>query len=118
MGARNEPGRSLGDAKSVIEQMLGIASVQAPRMKPLHAKAQRLAATMTNLQWKWVPRKNNRQADQLTRHALRCLHNDKQGYQSAIEALHTRGGARRKRFLPLIDLRNCKRLGSAKLINQ
>lgn len=71
MGLKNGRVVVIGDAKSVIDQMQGLAEVNSPRIKSLHKKARRLCQKMSGLHWQWVPRNENKVADQLTRHALR-----------------------------------------------
>jgi ribonuclease HI len=62
-----------GDAKCVIDQMSGFAGVSSPLTKELHQRARRLARRFTNLSWVWVPRRENRHADNLSRRSFRYL---------------------------------------------
>jgi ribonuclease HI len=98
-----------GDAKSVIDQMQGVASVNSPRMKPLHRRARKLTKGFTNLRWTWTPRKNNKDADLLTRHALRQIRSDKIKYTAAISTIDPDNPLKLKKkersYLSLLDLR-------------
>lgn len=78
-----------GDAKSVISQMQGLASVSSPAVRPLHARAMRLARHFRNLRWQWLPRKHNKGADLLSRHALKHLWHDPDLYESILYRLKT-----------------------------
>ncbi len=62
-----------GDAKCVIDQMIGSAGVSSPLTRKLHQRAQKLARHFTNLTWVWVPRRENRYADSLSRRSFRYL---------------------------------------------
>jgi len=70
MGARNELVMVMGDAKSVIEQMNGAASVNTPFTRPLYRRAKQLEREFPRLSWCWTPRQFNKAADQLTRRAM------------------------------------------------
>lgn len=87
MGTSDERVVVFGDAKSVICQMQGLASVSSPAVKPLHTRAMRLARHFNNLRWQWLPRKHNRGADLLSRHALKHLWHDPALYESIINRL-------------------------------
>jgi ribonuclease HI len=107
MGIRGEPVRVIGDAKCVIEQMQGLAGVNSPDVRALFKRAQRLSAHFPHLAWEWRPREQNRDADSLTRRAIRQVHYDRGAYLEAIQALNPRRPAtlESSRFLPLLDLR-------------
>jgi ribonuclease HI len=89
MGISDEHIVVCGDAKSVICQMQGLASVSSAAVKPLHTRAMRLARHFENLRWQWLPRKHNRGADLLSRHALKHLWHDPVLYQSVISRLQS-----------------------------
>lgn len=74
-----------GDAKSVIEQMEGRASVTASSIKPLHKRASRLANHFHHILWTWTPRRNNHTADSLTRRALRQIRANPQQYENIFQ---------------------------------
>lgn len=71
----NVPVIVYGDARTVIEQLQGLSQATSPRIFDLYQKARKASKRFGQLQWKWIPRNENRGADQLTRHALRILEN-------------------------------------------
>ncbi len=89
-----------GDAKSVIDQMEGNASVSAGSIKPLHRRAARLAHRFKDLYWAWTPRRHNQTADALTRRALRQIRANPQPYEDALQP-----GQHSARLHPVLDLR-------------
>ncbi|HVN53628.1 MAG TPA: ribonuclease HI family protein [Anaerolineaceae bacterium] len=93
-----------GDAKSVIDQMIGLSGVNSPRTRRLYRQAHRLAREFTNLHWIWTPRRYNRDADQLTRRAMRQICSDQVHFQAAIDAID-RDWDRSDQFLSITDLR-------------
>jgi ribonuclease HI len=108
MGVRDEPVEVMGDAKTVIEQVQGLADVNAARIKPVWRRAKKAAGYFGNLTWRWTPRRHNHAADQLTRHALHAMRFDRQGYEEALRAIAPGGRSHQPRagqFLSLIDLR-------------
>ncbi len=102
-GVRREVVLVYGDAKGVIEQMRGDAAVNSPTAKMLYLRAQRLAGSFSNLTWIWQPRKYNRQADALTRHALQQVYSDLDYYASVLNKLSLRKS--QSGFLPILNLR-------------
>ncbi len=89
-----------GDAKSVIEQMQGRASVSASSIKPLHKRACRLINQFQRIFWMWTPRRNNHNADSLTRRALRQIRANPQHYENILH-----GGRQTFRMQSVLDLR-------------
>ncbi len=85
MQATNEAILICGDAKSVIEQMQGRASVTASSIKPLHRRASKLANHFARIFWNWTPRRNNHTADSLTRRALRQIRAYPQDYDTIFQ---------------------------------
>lgn len=85
MGVTEERVLVCGDAKSVINQMEGVAGVSSPAVRTLHERAQRLAAQFPNLRWEWLPRRQNRAADALSRHAFKRLRHDSVLYDSILQ---------------------------------
>lgn len=102
-----EPIRVCGDAKSVIDQMRGEAVVNAVSIKPLYRRACQLANRLARVEWVWLPRRDNRDADTLSRRAMRQLRLDRGHYQAAIQAILTgrRRGTSVSSLLPVLDLR-------------
>ncbi len=105
MGVKEERIEVIGDAKSVIEQMRGVSAVSSPMVKALYRRAKRLADQFDRIQWRWTPRKNNREADELSRHAFRQVYINKSEYESAIQAIKPAKNQRREGLLPLSGLR-------------
>jgi ribonuclease HI len=102
MGIAAEPVAVMGDAKSIINQMEGTSNVVSNRIKPLYRRARRLSAFFRNLRWAWTPRRYNRQADELTRRAMRQIRRDPDSYQAALKCL---GKPVSGKAFNLIDLR-------------
>lgn len=96
-----------GDAKSIIDQMAGAAMVNAPSVRPLHRRAQQLAGQLPNVWWIWLPRKNNREADTLSRRAMRQLRLDRNYYLATTQAITAdpQQGKLKNGLLPFMDLR-------------
>jgi ribonuclease HI len=107
MGVNDQPVEVFGDAKGIIDQMLGHSAVNSPRIQPLYRRAMKLATYFPQLRLKWMPRKHNKEADQLTRRAMRQISCDIQSYQAAVEAIapEKENSRPKGRFLPLMDLR-------------
>jgi ribonuclease HI len=100
MGVHHEPIEVRGDAKSVINQMEGLARVSSAPTRILHQRAMGLSLHFRQLCWCWVPRCNNRAADSLTRQAIRRMHSGEH-YHKIIDTLKGES----TKFLPVIDLR-------------
>ncbi|MGE5223460.1 MAG: ribonuclease HI family protein [Omnitrophica WOR_2 bacterium] len=105
MGVKEERIEVIGDAKSVIEQMRGVSAVSSPLVKTLYRRAKRLADQFERVHWTWTPRKNNREADELSRHAFRQVCANKSEYESAVQAIKPKKNHRRESFLLLSGLR-------------
>ncbi len=107
MGVRGEAIEILGDARSVIDQMVGRAQVNSPATRPLYQRALRLARGFPRLAWTWMPRKQNKAADLLTRRAIRQIRANPAAYRAAAEEARRKGQprARRRGLTPLLDLR-------------
>ncbi len=105
MGLRDEVVVVSGDAKFIIDQVLGHSSISSPVIKPLYRQVMRLSRRFTNLHWKWTKRSRNRLADALTRHAFRKVHEDPGQYQAALNALQQPETHQTNQLMPLVDLR-------------
>ena len=92
-----------GDAKCVIDQMIGQAGVSSPLTMKLNRHTQNLASRFTALTWVWVPRRENRHADSLSRRSFRNLryspYQDQEINQSGLPSFYS------GRLVPLVDLR-------------
>lgn len=107
LGLQDETIKVFGDAKSVIDQMNGVASVSSEAIWPLYMRARQLGRRFIDVRWIWTPRKNNKAADLLTRRAMRQIRYDPHCYQAVLKAATDVARRRRRstRLLPLIDLR-------------
>ena len=85
-----------GDAKCVIDQMDGLSAVSSPQLWKLHLRARKLTQRFHSLTWVWVPRRQNKQADALSRRGLRYLN---------CESSFSTNKARSNELAPLVDLR-------------
>ena len=100
MGVQREAVEVIGDARSVIEQMLGLAGVSSPQARPLYQRARRIARHFHNVRWVWQPRRDNSLADQLTRRALKMVNCNRESTRQALQqAVKPRGG-----LMTLLDL--------------
>lgn len=68
--ATNEPVLIQGDARTIIDQMQSRVLTHSPRVQQFRRKARKLCRDLTDIHWDWTPRRNNRNADRLTRQAL------------------------------------------------
>lgn len=106
LGVTDEIIQITGDAKCVIDQMQGLASVNSPNIKPLYRRAARLADLFHHLIWEWTPRRNNRLADSLTRRALQQIRMDRNHCLDVASAARPSDGRHEnRRFFPVLDLR-------------
>lgn len=85
----NNPIEIRGDAKCVIDQMRGASSVSATSTLSFYQRAQNLSGRFRALTWRWVPRKENKLADKLSRRSLKQLFNLPWAYQQAIYKANT-----------------------------
>lgn len=100
MGVKREAVEVIGDARSIIEQMVGRAGVSSAQTRPLYQRAVRIARHFHRLRWTWQPRRDNTLADQLTRRALKQVNCNRESTRQALqEAVKPRGG-----LLALLDL--------------
>lgn len=67
----NEKIEIRSDSQLCIYQLQGIYGVYSPRIKPLYKKARQLAGKFRDLHFRWVPREQNEEADELSRKAYR-----------------------------------------------
>lgn len=59
----------MSDSQLIVNQLAGDYKVKAKRMISLYKQVLRLMRTFQDIQIKWVPRENNREADRLTNKA-------------------------------------------------
>ena len=85
-GVRKEAVEIRWDAKCVIDQMRGLAGISSIPTRKLNKRASHLARNFRDLNWQWVPRHDNREADQLTKYAIRKMRGTRQTFSDAINA--------------------------------
>jgi ribonuclease HI len=102
-----EPVEIHGDAKFIIDQMTGISDVTSPSIRPLHRQVTELSRSFGSILWIWAPRRQNRVADALSRHAMLHLLRSPQFYRATIQAIIAESRQKRARagFMSLVDLR-------------
>jgi ribonuclease HI len=107
LGVREEAVEVRGDAKFVIDQMTGKSDVNSSSVRPLHRRARRLARRFQQITWVWTPRKQNRQADALSRLGLSEYYRTPAYHQSAAQVISPDGIKKKKprKFHSLVDLR-------------
>ncbi|MGI0053324.1 MAG: ribonuclease HI [Thermoplasmata archaeon] len=64
------PAVLLGDSQLVIRQMRGEYRVRADHLKPYHERLGELARGFAEIDFRWIPREQNRRADELSKIAL------------------------------------------------
>jgi len=99
----DEPVEIRGDAKCVIDQMTGAATVSSPLPKILYRQARKLSRRFSSLTWTWVPRRENRYADSLSRRSFLYLHYSSCFYADRKPLQKT--NLFKRRLIPLVDLR-------------
>jgi ribonuclease HI len=104
LGVSREMVEVRGDAKTIIDQMRGACDVNAASIKPLYRQASALANRIERVQWVWSPRKNNREADSLSRRAMHQVSRNRCAYQSLAEAM-LNFPAQHRQLAPVLDLR-------------
>ena len=60
----------MGDSELVIRQMQGEYAVRAEHLRAYHERLQQLAREFVEVRYVWVPREENRRADELSKAAL------------------------------------------------
>ncbi|NSW52731.1 MAG: ribonuclease HI family protein [Anaerolineae bacterium] len=97
----------IGDAKTIINQMKGLSRAHVTRIRKLQSRAQRIAKNFRDIEFLWVPRRENHAADKLSRRALKQFKISPDLYRDAIRTLnHERRKAYGKaRLLSVHDLR-------------
>lgn len=68
-GYQGEKVKICSDSQLCIYQLRGIYQVRSPRIRPLYKKVKELERWFKFLQFQWVPREQNREADALSRKA-------------------------------------------------
>jgi ribonuclease HI len=104
---KDDPIQIRGDAKFIMDQMMGLSLVTSESIKPLYTQVKDLSHPFYHLQWIWTPRRHNRNADALSRHAMSHLLRSPSYYKYAIQAViqDSKKNRIRRGFLSLVDLR-------------
>jgi len=100
---RHEAVQIRGDAKCVIDQMTGYAGVSSSLTRELNRRARTLAKQFTGLTWVWIPRRENRHADRLSRRSFHYLRDSPHLHRKI--SWSRRSSSRSDRLVPLVDLR-------------
>jgi len=100
---RHEVVQIRGDAKCVIDQMTGYAGVSSPLTRELNQRARTLAKHLTGLTWVWVPRRENRHADRLSRRSFHYLRDSPHLHRKIRWSRLS--SSQSGRLVPLVDLR-------------
>lgn len=74
----------VGDSKLVISQLEGQFKVKSKRILPLYRRARELKESFKNLEFRLVPREENKEADGLTNRAYREVLEDNPSYRKRI----------------------------------
>jgi ribonuclease HI len=93
-----------GDAKCVIDQMTGAASISSQPTQRLYKRARKLADRFNHLTWGWVPRAKNKPADKLSRRGLHQLYIKPNAYEMALDRLNSHSPDCNG-FISVLDLR-------------
>src|SRR5215470_1477965 len=75
--------RVLSDSQLIVNQMKGLYKVKHPDLRPLHERAKKQAAALEAFAIQYVPREQNRDADDLANAALDRTGGVKRAYDSA-----------------------------------
>src|ERR1700730_18247177 len=77
--------RVYSDSQLIVNQIKGLYKVKHPALRPLHERAKKQAATLESFTIQYVPREQNRDADDLANAALDSTSGVKPAY-SAVPA--------------------------------
>ena len=75
--------RVLSDSQLIVNQVKGLYKVKHPDLRPLHERAKKLAAGLESFTIQYIPREQNRDADDLANAALDGTSGVKPAYGSA-----------------------------------
>lgn len=78
--------RVMGDSALVIKQLKREFKIRSKRLLPLFEAAQKLASRYRKLEFSWVPREENAEADALTRKAYMLYLNGKLKYTDFFDS--------------------------------
>ena len=63
----------LGDSELVIHQMNGDYAVHAEHLRPYHERLRQLAGRFASVEFRWIPREENRRADALSKAGIESV---------------------------------------------
>ena len=75
--------RVYSDSQLIVNQIKGLYKVKHPDLRPLHERAKKQAASLESFTIQYVPREQNRDADDLANAALDSTSGVKPAYNSA-----------------------------------
>lgn len=78
--------RVLSDSQLIVNQIKGLYKVKHPDLRPLHERAKKQAATLDSFTIQYVPREQNRDADEMANAALDNTSGVKPAYASTATA--------------------------------
>jgi acyl dehydratase/ribonuclease HI len=81
--------RVLSDSQLIVNQIKGLYKVKHPDLRPLHERAKKQAASLDSFTIQYVPREQNRVADDLANAALDSTSGVKPAYSAAPEKVAT-----------------------------
>ncbi len=102
LGLTNEPITINSDSKLLINQLRGIYKVKSPRLLKHYQKLKTLLSSFSDVRFRWVPREENKEADDLTNKAyLEYIESHPQFYNKFKKYLAT---GRQKELLRKLKL--------------
>jgi ribonuclease HI len=84
--------RVLSDSQLIVNQMKGLYKVKHPDLRPLHERAKKQAGALESFTIEYVPREENREADDLANAALDGTSGAKPAYGAEAKPARTRTG--------------------------
>jgi acyl dehydratase/ribonuclease HI len=84
--------RVLSDSQLIVNQIKGLYKVKHPDLRPLHERAKKQAASLESFTIQYVPREQNRDADDLANAALDSTSGVKPAYSAAPEKVASPAG--------------------------
>ena len=75
----------VGDSQLVIRQLTGEYAVRAEHLEAYRERLRQLIAGFSEVRLVWVPREENRRADELSKHALEVARTQRPGRRPATE---------------------------------
>ena len=82
----SDSAKVLGDSALVIKQLKREYKIRSKKLIPFFEAAQRLASKYRKLEFSWIPREENREADSLTREAYRLYFEGRLKYRDFFKS--------------------------------